>query len=142
MMLRQASSKHRLFLLMMLCLGGISHLNAQHFDQSYQQWKAQQQARDQQLANQTNNHYYLSRPASQQNIKQISSSQNIQADKVSLNQANLQQLQMLNGVGEKKAQAIMEYRQKNGGFKSVDELMNIKGIGPKLFEKNKVRLML
>ncbi len=49
---------------------------------------------------------------------------------------------MLNGVGEKKAQAIVEYRQKNGGFKTVDELMNIKGIGPKLLEKNKSKLML
>jgi len=127
---------------MILCVGCISHLNAQQFDQSYQQWKAQQQARDQQLANQENNNYYLSRPASQQNIKQVSSSLNIQGDKISLNQANLQQLQTLNGVGEKKAQTIMEYRQKNGGFKSVDELMNIKGIGPKLFEKNKARLML
>ena len=142
MIFRQASSKHRLFLLMILCVGCISHLNAQQFDQSYQQWKAQQQARDQQLANQANNNYYLSRPTSQQNIKQVSSSLNIQGDKISLNQANLQQLQTLNGVGEKKAQTIMEYRQKNGGFKSVDELMNIKGIGPKLFEKNKARLML
>jgi len=66
----------------------------------------------------------------------------MQGDKISLNQANLQQLQGLNGVGEKKAQAIMEYRQKNGGFKTIDELMNIKGIGPKLLEKNKARLML
>lgn len=142
MIFRQASSKYRLFLWMILCVGCISHLNAQQFDQSYQQWKAQQQAHDQQLANQANNNYYLSRPASQQNIKQVSSSLNIQGDKISLNQANLQQLQTLNGVGEKKAQTIMEYRQKNGGFKSVDELMNIKGIGPKLFEKNKARLML
>lgn len=41
-----------------------------------------------------------------------------------MNQANLQQLQTLNGVGEKKAQAIVEYRQ-NGGFKTVDELVNV-----------------
>lgn len=59
-----------------------------------------------------------------------------------MNQANLQQLQTLNGVGEKKAQAIVEYRQKNGGFKTVDELVNVKGIGPKLLEKNKARLAL
>lgn len=59
-----------------------------------------------------------------------------------MNQANLQQLQTLNGVGEKKAQAIIEYRQKNGGFKTVDELVNVKGIGPKLLEKNKARLVL
>jgi len=119
----------------------VSPLKAQQFDQAYQQWKTQQQLRDQQLANQANNNYYLSRPA-QQAPQRLSSSVNTPGDKISLNQASLQQLQMLNGVGEKKAQAIMEYRQKNGGFKSVDELMNIKGIGPKLLEKNKARLML
>lgn len=141
MILRQVSSKYKLVFIIIL-LGCVSHLNAQSFDQSYQQWKAQQQARDQQLARQANNNYYLSRPATRQNTGQHSSPPAMQGDKISLNQANLQQLQGLNGVGEKKAQAIMEYRQKNGGFKTIDELMNIKGIGPKLLEKNKARLML
>lgn len=117
-------------------------MSAQPFDQSYEKWKAQQQARDQQLAKQPNNNYYLSRPTPQKSFQQVSSSTNIQGDKISLNQANLQQLQTLNGVGEKKAQAIVEYRQKNGGFKTVDELVNVKGIGPKLLEKNKARLAL
>lgn len=141
MILQQVCRKHKFFLFMILCLGWVSPLKAQQFDQAYQQWKTQQQLRDQQLANQANNNYYLSRPT-QQAPQRLSSSVNIPGDKISLNQASLQQLQMLNGVGEKKAQAIMEYRQKNGGFKSVDELMNIKGIGPKLLEKNKARLML
>ena len=99
-------------------------------------------ARDQQLAKQPNNNYYLSRPTQQPSSKSVSSSVNQQGDKISLNQANVQQLQTLNGVGEKKAQAIVEYRQKNGGFKTIDELVNVKGIGPKLLEKNKARLML
>ena len=142
MTLPHLRSKLNFFIGFILCLGGVTHLHAQQFDQSYQQWKAQQQARDQQLAKQTNNNYYLARPTQQQTSKQNSSSVNIQGDKISLNQANLQQLQMLSGVGEKKAQAIMEYRQKHGGFKSIDELMNIKGIGPKLLEKNKSKLML
>lgn len=142
MTLPHLRSKFNFFIGFILCLGGVTHLHAQQFDQSYQQWKAQQQARDQQLAKQTNNNYYLARPTQQQTSKQNSSSVNIQGDKISLNQANLQQLQMLSGVGEKKAQAIMEYRQKHGGFKSIDELMNIKGIGPKLLEKNKSKLML
>ncbi|PRD26152.1 UNVERIFIED_CONTAM: mazG [Trichonephila clavipes] len=115
---------------------------AQQFDQSYEKWKAQQQARDQQLAKQPNNNYYLSRPSQQQTNKQLSSSVSISGDKISLNQANLAQLQSLSGVGAKKAQAIMEYRQKNGGFKKIDELVNVKGIGPKLLEKNKARLIL
>ncbi|USA52050.1 ComEA family DNA-binding protein [Acinetobacter sp. C32I] len=142
MTLPHLRSKLNFFIGFILCLGGVTHLHAQQFDQSYQQWKAQQQARDQQLAKQANNNYYLARPTQQQTSKQNSSSVNIQGDKISLNQANLQQLQMLSGVGEKKAQAIMEYRQKHGGFKSIDELMNIKGIGPKLLEKNKSKLML
>ena len=142
MNLPQLRSKHNLFLFIFLYLGCFSYVDAQPFDQSYEKWKVQQQARDQQLAKQPNNNYYLSRPTPQQCSKQDSSSEKNQGDKISLNQANLQQLQTLNGVGEKKAQAIVEYRQKNGGFKTVDELVNVKGIGPKLLEKNKARLVL
>ena len=43
----------------------------------------------------------------------------------------------LNGIGLKKAQAIIDYRVKQGKFKNIEELNNVKGIGPKLFEKNK-----
>ena len=93
------------------------------------------------MAKQPNNNYYLSRPTQQSGSRQVAA-KTVQGDKISLNQANVQQLQTLNGVGEKKAQAIVEYRQKNGGFKTVDELVNVKGIGPKLLEKNKARLML
>ncbi|MDU3122483.1 MAG: helix-hairpin-helix domain-containing protein, partial [Acinetobacter baumannii] len=41
-----------------------------------------------------------------------------------------------------KIQAIVEYRQKNGSFKNIDEIKNVKGIGPAIFEKNKSRLAL
>lgn len=142
MTLPQLRSKLNVYLLIFIWVGCFTDLHAQQFDQSYEKWKAQQQQRDQQLAKQPNNNYYLSRPTVAADSKQMSSSVNIQSDKISLNKANLQQLQKLNGVGEKKAQAIVEYRQKNGGFKTVDELMNVKGIGPKLLEKNKAKLML
>lgn len=102
MNLPQLRSKHNLFLFIFLYFGCFPYVDAQPFDQSYEKWKAQQQARDQQLAKQPNNNYYLSRPTPQQGSKQVSSSVNIQGDKISLNQANLQQLQTLNGVGEKK----------------------------------------
>ncbi len=141
MNLPQLSSKVKLFLTIILSWFFVSNSYSQSFDQSYDKWKMQQQARDQQLAKQPNNNYYLSRPAQQSGSRQAAA-KTVQGDKISLNQANVQQLQSLNGVGEKKALAIVEYREKNGGFKTVEEITNIKGIGPKLLEKNKSRLML
>jgi competence protein ComEA len=141
MNLPQLSSKVKLILTIILSWFFVSNSYSQSFDQSYDKWKAQQQARDQQLAKQPNNNYYLSRPTQQAGSRQVAA-KTVQGDKISLNQANVQQLQSLNGVGEKKALAIVEYREKNGGFKTVEEITNIKGIGPKLLEKNKSRLML
>ena len=56
---------------------------------------------------------------------------------VNLNTATQAQLETLPGVGAKAAQRILEYRQKNGSFKKVEDLMNVKGIGEKAFLKLK-----
>jgi competence protein ComEA len=56
---------------------------------------------------------------------------------VNLNSATATQIATLPGVGEKAAQRIVEYREKNGGFKKIEELMNVKGIGEKSFLKLK-----
>lgn len=115
--------------------------HAQQFDRQYLQWKAEQEAKDAQLAKSQPNHY-LSRPTTSSKGSSSKSTQHLVGGKVKLNSAPVSELQQLHGIGEKKALAIIEYRQKNGGFKSIDELKNVKGIGPKLLEKNKALLSL
>ena len=56
---------------------------------------------------------------------------------VNLNTATPAQIATLPGIGEKAAKLIVEYRDKNGGFKKIEELMNVKGIGEKSFLKLK-----
>ena len=54
---------------------------------------------------------------------------------VNLNSATQAQLESLPGIGAKAAQRILEYRLKNGSFKKIEDLMNVKGIGPAKLEK-------
>lgn len=56
---------------------------------------------------------------------------------INLNTATAAQLDALPGVGKATAERIVEYRQKNGGFKKAEDLMNVKGIGEKNFLKLK-----
>jgi competence protein ComEA len=56
---------------------------------------------------------------------------------LNLNTATLEQLETLPGIGRKVAERILEHRTKSGGFKRIEELMNVKGIGEKSFLKLK-----
>jgi competence protein ComEA len=61
--------------------------------------------------------------------------------KVNLNTADAATLaRELHGIGEAKAKAIVEYREANGPFASVDELVEVKGIGAATLEKNREKL--
>ena len=61
--------------------------------------------------------------------------------KVNINTATVEELKTLKGVGEKKAEAIIEYRKKNGSFKTKEDLMKVRGIGKKLFESFQERIV-
>ena len=139
--------KSRIFktLCMVLFFGSASSLALAQsaYEQKYSQWKAEQAQQDQRLKNRadTNSNHYLSRPSTSIANSSTSSGSN-SSSKVRLNSANIEQLMQLNGVGKKKAEAIIEYRNKNGKFNSVDDFMKIKGVGPALFNKNKEKLAL
>jgi len=60
--------------------------------------------------------------------------------KINLNKATAEELSQLKGIGMKYAERIVQYRDTNGPFKNVEELVNVQGIGPKLLEKNKDRI--
>ncbi len=62
--------------------------------------------------------------------------------RISLNYGTLADFMTLDGIGEAKAQAIIKYREENNGFKSLEELKNVTGIGEKTFEKLKDKIVL
>ncbi len=67
----------------------------------------------------------------------------VYADPVNINQADAESIAAaLNGIGVKKAEAIVVYREQNGSFKAVDDLANVKGIGNKTIEKNRSDILL
>ncbi len=68
------------------------------------------------------------------------SSENKEDSKVNINTANSQKLQTLTGIGETTAQKIIEYREKNGKFKTEEELKNVSGIGDSKYNNLKEQI--
>ena len=57
--------------------------------------------------------------------------------KISINEADEENLTKISGIGSSKAKSIIEYRKQNGNFKTIEDIMNVSGIGKSLFEKIK-----
>ena len=62
--------------------------------------------------------------------------------KVNLNTATLEELMTLDGIGQKVAERILNFREKNGPFQKPEDLMMVKGVGEKIFEANKDKIII
>lgn len=67
---------------------------------------------------------------------------NTTTEKVNINTASLINFEKIRGLGKKKASAIVDYRNKNGSFHSIEDLLKVPGIGEKLLSKFKNQLTL
>ena len=99
-----------------------------------------------------NENIYVSENKSDINIENSSTDSNVNDNEiigdtpvnslVSINKASLEELMTLSGIGKSKAESIIKYRNENGGFKTLEELKNVKGIGDSIFEKIKGNITL
>ncbi|MBU4426598.1 MAG: helix-hairpin-helix domain-containing protein [Desulfobacterales bacterium] len=63
-----------------------------------------------------------------------------EAEKININKASAAELAQLKRIGPKLSERIVEYREKHGPFERPEDIMQVKGIGPKTFELNKDRI--
>ena len=71
---------------------------------------------------------------SKDTIKSSSAESKTVSDKININTSSVYSLMTLSKIGEVKAKAIVNYRETNGNFKTIEEIKNVKGIGDSLFE--------
>ena len=63
------------------------------------------------------------------------------AGKVNINTASKEELMTLSGIGEAYAERIIQYRSTNGSFQTPEDILKVKGIGQKIFDANKDRII-
>lgn len=81
---------------------------------------------------------YISIPDSTNSQVSDSTNKNQSNDgRIDINTASLQQLQLLPGIGQTIAQRIIDYRTENGHFSTIEDIMNVSGIGQKKFDEIK-----
>lgn len=84
---------------------------------------------------------YIEKECNCENVKNDAcidnSESNIENKKISINNASLEELDSLPGIGTSKAKDIIDFREKNGLFKQIEDIKNVSGIGESLFEKIK-----
>lgn len=76
--------------------------------------------------------------AQQENILSVSGNNN--EDIININTASISELDTLPGIGAAKAESIINYREENGKFKTIEEIKNVSGIGEGVFEKIKNKI--
>ncbi len=72
--------------------------------------------------------------------KSESSTENLEDNKININQASKEELTTISGIGEVMAERIINYRQENNGFESTDELRQVSGIGEQTYQKIEEKL--
>lgn len=75
-----------------------------------------------------------------QNTNTSDNSKESSDKKININTANIEELKTLSGVGDVKAKNIIEYREKNGNFQSIEDIKNVTGFSGKMFEKIKEQI--
>ena len=85
------------------------------------------------LAEQLTDGQHIHIPTKEISLQTQSISAAASSDLVNINTANAEQLETLKGIGPALAQRIIEYREQNSAFKSIDEIKNVRGIGDKKF---------
>lgn len=115
----------------------------------FEAWKARQQQHDERLKLQGKTHILQQRVVQVQSIQPLRTEEKVLPQqlgtslKFNINTATRDEIvAKLEGIGHKKAQAIIDHRNQYGAFKHVNDLLNVKGIGQKTLDKNRDRIQL